>query len=65
MRISPVGHKAALYAVQHWHYSGTVPMGQKVTLGVWEDDRYVGCVIYSHGTGVKTGIRWGLARDPG
>lgn len=40
---------AAQYAVRRWHYSECMPSGQTVKIGVWEDDAFIGVVIYSHG----------------
>lgn len=53
--IAPCEHKAARYAVEHWHYSKTMPVGRLVTLGVWEDDVFVGAVIYGRGANVALG----------
>ena len=54
--------KAATYAVKHWHYSETLPAGKNVYVGVWEDENYVGCVIFGTGSGLVTdGRSYGLA----
>lgn len=42
-------HKAAKYAVEHWHYSGCMPAGKTVKIGVWEDDEFKGVIIFSRG----------------
>ena len=44
--------KAAKYAVEHWHYSGTMPAGKSVKLGVWENGQFVGAVVFSGGASV-------------
>jgi len=57
-------YKAAKYACQHWHYSQSLPGGGRVQLGVWEDGRFVGVVVYGIGSGNATnGSRYGLRRS--
>jgi hypothetical protein len=53
--IAPCDYKAATYAVKNWHYSKTMPIGRLVTLGVWEDDVFVGSVIYGRGASSSLG----------
>lgn len=50
LRVDWCDYKAAKYAVEKWHYSRTLPAGKNVYLGVWEDGRYIGAVVF--GTGV-------------
>lgn len=42
--------EAAKYAVEHWHYSKVMPAGKIVKIGVWEDDKFIGCVLFSRGS---------------
>jgi hypothetical protein len=42
-------HKAIVYACKNWHYSRSVPTGKLVKIGVWEDKKFVGGVIFSRG----------------
>ena len=41
--------EAAKFAVEHWHYSGKLPCGKLVTVGAWEDDRFIGAVVFGRG----------------
>lgn len=41
--------KSANYACKNWHYSKSMPAGKSVKIGVWEDGKFVGCIIYSRG----------------
>ena len=34
-------HKAAKYAVEHWHYSKRMPKSKLVKIGVWENNVFV------------------------
>ena len=61
LRLAFCSYQAALYACTHWHYSGTIPRGKCVYIGVWEDERYIGAVILTLGAGRATdGRRFGL-----
>lgn len=42
-------YKAALYACKNWHYSKRIPAGKLTKIGVWENDIYIGVVIFSRG----------------
>ncbi len=42
-------HEATKYACEHWHYSKSVPVPPLVKIGVWENSRFVGVVIFSRG----------------
>lgn len=53
-------YKAAKYAVEHWHYSGRMPRSKLVTVGAWEDGRFVGSVIYGVGATPEIGKEFGL-----
>jgi len=49
LRLDWCSHAAAKYAVEHWHYSRSLPSGATVKVGVWEDVQYIGCVIFAMG----------------
>lgn len=42
-------YEAAKYACVNWHYSECMPVGKLVKLGVWEDDTFIGVIIFGHG----------------
>lgn len=58
--VAPCNHKAAQFAVDHWHYSRTMPAGARVRYGVWEDDRFIGAVIFARGANKHLGDQFGL-----
>lgn len=58
--VAPCSHKAATYAVKSWHYSKTMPAGKIYKLGVWEDDRFVGVVLFAWGVSNSLGAKYGL-----
>jgi len=53
-------YAAAKYAVEHWHYSRSMPAGKMVRVGAWEDGRYIGCVLFSRGAAPHIGDQFGL-----
>ena len=60
MIVAPVDAKAARYAVEHWHYSQRMPVGRSTYIGVWEDKRFVGVVIFGRGASPHLGTAYQL-----
>lgn len=63
LKLDWCSYEAAKYAVEHWHYSGSVTTGHKwVSIGVWENATYIGCLIF--GDGPPQGAKqYGLKRE--
>ncbi len=61
LRLDWATHEAAKYACQNWHYSKSMPIGGTVKIGVWENDKFIGVVIFSHGTAKDLGTRYNLS----
>lgn len=59
-RLDWCSYEAAKYACEKWHYSGTVPAGKTVKIGVWEAGEFIGCVIYSMGANRNMPKEWGM-----
>lgn len=49
LRLDFCSASAARYACEHWHYSRSVPFGKSVKIGVWEDGKFIGVIIYAQG----------------
>ena len=61
LRINWATHAAAKYACENWHYSRSMSSAKNAYVGAWENDRYIGCVIFGIGAGAATnGTRFGL-----
>ena len=60
LRLDWCSHEAAKYAVEHWHYSRSMPTPPVVKIGVWEDGQFVGCVLFSRGANNNLGKPYGL-----
>ena len=54
LRIDWATHEAAKYACMNWHYSKRIPVNKLVKLGVWENDNFIGVVIF--GTGANRNL---------
>lgn len=61
LKLDWCSHAAAKYAVEHWHYSQSMPSGKMVCLGVWEQQRFIGCIVFSRGANRNLGHLWGLS----
>ncbi len=55
-------YEAAKYAVEHWHYSKCMPIGKLVKIGVWEDKKYIGAIIFGYGNNQFQGVAYGLVQ---
>lgn len=53
-------HQAARYAVEKWHYSRTLPTGKLVKIGVWENEQFIGCLIFSMGAAPQAHRPYGI-----
>ena len=65
LRLDWCSYKAARWACENWHYSGCIPVGKLVKIGVWEDGKFIGVVIYSHGASPYLLARYGLGKFEG
>jgi len=53
-------HQAAKYACERWHYSECIPPIKNVNFGVWEDNEFIGAVVYSRSVTADIGSFLGL-----
>ena len=60
LRLDWCSHEAAKYAVEHWHYSRSLPTPPLVRIGVWEKGQYIGAVLFSRGSSCHLGRPYGL-----
>lgn len=60
VEVAPCTYEAAKHAVMNWHYSRTMPKSKVLRYGVWEDNRFVGAVLYGRGATPKLGSPYGL-----
>ncbi len=60
LKIDWCTHAAAKYAVEHWHYSRRMPKSKLAKIGVWEDDSFIGAVIFGSGACPQIARPYGL-----
>jgi len=65
LKIDWASHEAAKYACENWHYSKTIPVGKLVKVGAWENDKYIGVVIFGRGANNNMLKPFGLNADEG
>jgi len=63
LKVDYCSHEAAKYAVEHWHYSKSLPASKVFKIGVWEDDKFIGVVLFSHGANNNIGKPYGLKQS--
>ena len=63
LRIDWATHDAARYACEKWHYTKTMPVGKMVKVGVWEQQKFVGVILFAWGSNVNLGSPYGLLME--
>ncbi len=58
--VAPCSLDQVRKACLSYHYAKVMPAGKRVALGVWEDRRFVGCVIFSRGASPWLPKQWKL-----
>lgn len=49
LKIDWATHEAAKYACEHWHYTQKIPVNKLVKIGAWENDKFIGVIIFGMG----------------
>ena len=65
LKIDWASHDAAKFACVNWHYSKSIPVPPLVKIGAWENDKYIGCVIFSRGASSNLLSPYNLKQDEG
>ena len=65
LRIDWASYAAAKYACENWHYSECMPVGKLVKIGVWEDNVFIGVVIFGRGANNNMLKPFNLKQDEG
>ena len=60
LHIAPCSYEAAKFAVEHWHYSGSMPAGKRVSFGVWEGGDFKGVIVFTRGANNRIGSEYDL-----
>lgn len=62
LKIDWASHEAAKYACLNWHYSKAIPMPPIVKIGVWEESKFIGVVLFSRGASPMLGAAYKLGQ---
>lgn len=65
LKVDWASHDAVKYACENWHYSKSVPVPPLVKIGVWEDEQFVGVVVFSRGASSNLLKPYGLKSTEG
>jgi len=49
LKLDWASYESSKYAVMNWHYSKAMPSGKLVKVGVWENDIFIGVVLFGMG----------------
>jgi len=60
LRLDWCSYNAAKWACEHYHYARRMVTGKTLKIGVWEDDNFIGCVIYGRGANNNALKKYGL-----
>lgn len=60
LKIDWATHEAAKFACQKWHYSKCLPTGKIVKIGAWENDKFIGVILFSYGANNNAAKSFGL-----
>jgi hypothetical protein len=60
LKVDWCSREAAKFACENWHYSQSLPVGKLVTVGAWEDGKFIGCIVFGHGANKNIGSPYGL-----
>ncbi len=52
-------YEAAKFACLNWHYSKCLPVGKLVKIGVWEENKFIGVVLFGRGANKSLGKPYG------
>lgn len=62
LKIDWATHEAAKFACKNWHYSKCLPAGVLVKVGIWENEKFIGVVLFSRGANLNLCKPYGLTQ---
>jgi len=63
LRLDWCSAAAAQHAVMRWHYSRKMPASKSARVGVWESEKFIGCIIFAQGGNRHLGAPYGLTSN--
>lgn len=61
LRLDWCSYEAAKYAVMNWHYSKRMPISKLVKIGAWENERFIGAIIFGISANIYMGKQFGVS----
>jgi len=65
LKLDWASFKAAEYSCKNWHYSVCMPVGKLVKVGAWENNQFIGVVLFGRGANNNLLTPFGLKQDEG
>lgn len=65
LKLDWCSYEAAKYAVLNWHYSKVMPNAKLARIGVWENDKFIGAILFGRGATAALVQRYGLKMEEG
>lgn len=65
LKLDWCSHEAAKYACEKWHYAAVIPKSKLAKIGVWENNEFIGVVIFGVGATGDLVKRYGLKPEQG
>jgi hypothetical protein len=62
LKIDWATHEAARFACENWHYTGKIPVNKLVKIGAWENEKFIGVVIFGMGASAKLHEQFNIKR---
>jgi len=63
LKLDYATYEAVKYACLNYHYSKTIPCGKLVKIGVWEEGKFIGVVLYGRGANKWLGSPYGCKQQ--
>lgn len=63
LKIDWATHEAAKYACENWHYSKRIPVNKLVKIGVWENKKFIGVIIFGLGASATLYKQFNIERN--
>ena len=60
LRLDWCSTEAARYALRRWYHYANMPCGKVARLGIWEDEKFIGVVLFGSGANPDLGTPYGL-----
>jgi hypothetical protein len=60
LKLDWCSYRAAKFATLRWHYSRSLPSSKTARIGVWENGRFIGAIVFAWGANLRLAGEFGL-----